>query len=383
MVAREQPKVVREQPVMARARWYWQEDGGNIGKHNPSDVLQPGNFVAYAGSVCIELDSHWDRRVKAVLMNARVTGLDQVDVDLADRIGSTGTEQKAHNAHTGTVFQIDFTRMKQVNKKSGFARDVKRVEHTAAVEAPEGAPEASSFNLLESAQAAIGRQVFGQSPKANDQLVDKVRTQLGLSERDDVSVAREAAAQLGVDTSGSSTSEILVKCEALLFGTSSGGSGPGGAAPRVQRVIKDGLKPAEAADEDMLACFPGQLLQTSKTLPNGWAYGSVVYDPTPDRTPLGIEGVSFTSGWFPMKQCTDLPTADQLGKLKELLGGNDSGDALAPPETWTPMKDPTACDFIPVDGAEKNEVSAAWKTPPTLTMPPQRSPEAGHLSPQP
>ena len=42
---------------MERARWFWKEDACNLSAHNPADVK--GEFVAYAGQVCAELDEKW------------------------------------------------------------------------------------------------------------------------------------------------------------------------------------------------------------------------------------------------------------------------------------------------------------------------------------
>ena len=47
-------------------------------KHHKHDILQPGNFVAYAGIVCKELDAHWRSYLTG-------TGPSIVSVDLADR----------------------------------------------------------------------------------------------------------------------------------------------------------------------------------------------------------------------------------------------------------------------------------------------------------
>ena len=60
-------------------------------------------------------------------------GSDTCDVDLNNRIGTTGTEQKANNAHTGCLFEVQFQNMSQVNKNSKFKRNVKRVEVERAV----------------------------------------------------------------------------------------------------------------------------------------------------------------------------------------------------------------------------------------------------------
>lgn len=71
-------------PPIERAQWYWKEDAVNISKHNPADVK--GEFIAFAGSVCRELDEKFHAFT-------HVGGAAVVAVDLNDRIGSTGTEQ--------------------------------------------------------------------------------------------------------------------------------------------------------------------------------------------------------------------------------------------------------------------------------------------------
>jgi hypothetical protein len=41
-----------------------------------------------------------------------------IQLDLDNRISSTGTETKAHNVQTGTVFNMDFQKMQQVHPPS-------------------------------------------------------------------------------------------------------------------------------------------------------------------------------------------------------------------------------------------------------------------------
>ena len=77
------------QASIARARWWWGEDAGNVDKHSPEAVKQPGNWVSYNGSVCAELDRKYHEYVKG-------TGPAEAEVDLADRIGSTPDEQASH-----------------------------------------------------------------------------------------------------------------------------------------------------------------------------------------------------------------------------------------------------------------------------------------------
>ena len=93
---------------------------------------------------------------------------------------------------------------------------------------------------------------------------------------------------------------------------------------KMQRALgAKGNLPTDLQGEDSLICYPGQLLQTSKTRPDGWAFGSVCYDPAgADRPPLGIDGISLSTGWFPLA-ATDLPTADQMAELQKMMGGGD------------------------------------------------------------
>ena len=90
---------------MERARWFWKEDACNLSAHNKADVK--GEFVAYAGQVCAELDEKWHAY--------KLGGAAVVQVDLHGRIGSTGNEEKAHNSHTGVVFEIDLKDLQQKN----------------------------------------------------------------------------------------------------------------------------------------------------------------------------------------------------------------------------------------------------------------------------
>lgn len=105
----------------------------------------------------------------------------------------------------------------------------------------------------------------------------------------------------------------------------------------------------------------GQLIQISKQRPDGWAYGSVVLD-TIDRPPIGVDGLNTSAGWFPMKACTEPATQEQLKELQAQLGGGDgANEALKPPTTWSPLKDPMACELFTVpDGPEKKAAVAAF-----------------------
>ena len=273
----EEAEKEKEQLRIARAKWYWQEDEANIAKHNPIDVKQPGNFVSYAGSVCAELDQKYS--------DSRRGGELMVEVDLNDRIGSTGTEQKAHNQHTGVVFEIDFGAMLQRNKVSGFTRKILRVEHT---------PEA----MVKVMEPAAAKSEWRRSTNAPSKTV------------------------------------------------------PG--KPHVQS------KPDDIAQDDSLILHKGQLVQTSKQRPDGWAFGSVVLDVMEERPAISVDGMSTQAGWFPLA-CTDLPAPEQLSELQGKMGAN-ANNALSPPPYWTPVADPLRPDIIALkdDSAEYRQVHGAF-----------------------
>jgi hypothetical protein len=291
-------------------------------------------------------------------------------------------EQKAHNQHTGVVFKIDLGAMQQINAKSGFARNVKRVEITAV--------------------AAAAAPVVDISAE-----IQKLKKEMGIDGSDD-EVVRKAAEMMGFKGSdlSLSTAELLSKVMNSLFGSKAAPAAAqnpiasvmngiptvfarsfstvfGGASspPKVAKQMSaatlhemkkqlgdKGRKPAEISGEDALVCYAGQLVQTSKIRPDGWAFGSVTYDPQESRPPLGIDGVSHSAGWFPLA-ATERPTPDQMAELQKRLGGTDgAADALKPPSTWSPVKDPLTPDIIKLDpnSGEAQQVKAAFMK----TLPP-------------
>ena len=214
---------------------------------------------------------------------------------------STPDEQKLHNNHTGVVFRIDLANMKQINKKSGFARNMLREEHTAEVIAPVVAPAAAAA-LADVRMSINNKGRWGKSAKM-----------VG-----------------AVNRTSTRTSAIA-------------------------------SKPAEIAAEDSLILYAGQLLQTSKQRPDGWAFGSVVLDVMADRPPIGVDGMSTQAGWFPLER-TAMPSPDELSGLQKKMGGGEgANEALKPPDAWQAVKDPLHPDIITLsDGAEKTKVVNAF-----------------------
>lgn len=103
--------------------WYWEEDSSQLHKHNKQMVRSP-NWVEYSGGVAQELEEQ-HKRWKAGSASAVHT------TDLNDRISTTGNEQKANNAHTGTKYKVHFDTLEQENAMSGFKR--KMLRHVATV----------------------------------------------------------------------------------------------------------------------------------------------------------------------------------------------------------------------------------------------------------
>jgi len=237
-------------------------------KHHRRDIVQPGNFVSFAGTVCKELDMHW----RAFLSG---TGPRVVSVDLTDRIGSTGIEAKVYNAKTGNAFNIDMGAMVQINATSGFARKIFR-------------RELKKPPAVKKAERAVQKR------------------------------ANNGGAELTMPTD---------------------------------------------VQGDMLIMFAGQLLQTSQTREDGWAYGNVMYDPVPDRMNVSGQGASTMAGWFHMSR-TDMPTTKQMTELAKQIGGDGGSggvDALQAPSTWQKVEESASSVQLVAlrDGAEKQEVIGA------------------------
>lgn len=288
--------------------YYWNEDADRISAHNASDVLARDglHYVRYAWNVCELLEDGYEDFMQA---KGRIEPL---LVDLTNQIPSTGTEEKAFAKDSGVRFTIDFKAMEQTNVKTGFRRRVIRVEPPMKrmEDPPEGLPpNASPFaaSLKVSLGAAMG-----------------------------------AAA-------------------AMIKMKDSEANGGKDAKAGLDLVIVDPSTPPpqELAGEDFLVVEPGQLIQTSATRPDGWARGQVVLDPVENRQASGIDGVSVTSGWFPMSH-TALPNADQLEKLQRKMGDGAS-DALRPPSSWSRVADPMVAELVSLpDGTEKTQAIDAF-----------------------
>lgn len=119
------PALIKETVQEEYYRWYWEEDKGSLHLHNKFMVKAPC-WVEYAGSVAGELEDAYQRWKDG-------TGAGELKTDLAERISTTGTEQKASNSHTGTKFTINFAQMSQCNDKSGFKRSILRDVLTRSV----------------------------------------------------------------------------------------------------------------------------------------------------------------------------------------------------------------------------------------------------------
>jgi len=273
------------------ATWHWEEDAGRIDAHDPSQVTKVGGkyFVRYANGVSSNLENDYQKWMSA---GCRVDSAVK-PLDLTGNISSTGTEEKAHGKDSGTVFEIDFVKMVQRNVKTKFERPIHRVQAEAA--AVQAAPMVKK-------QFSAGKSMM--------------------------------------DTMG-----------AVLGGV---GLGP----PMVVQQFS-GAVPEEflATDEDgnyledFLILFSGQLLQTSKTRPDGWAYGKVILDTVENRANPGIDGVSIDAGWFPLSY-TNVADSRQLAQLQKKMGSGAT-DALSTPAYWDNVADPMTPELTLLDDGDE------------------------------
>jgi len=128
---------------------------------------------------------------------------------------------------------------------------------------------------------------------------------------------------------------------------------------KASRVSSLPAKPNDLAGEDALLLHAGQLVQTSKQRPDGWAYGSVIYDEIEDRPPVTADGLSSSAGWFPL-DVTEPPSMAQLEKLQSKMGGAGA-ELLQPPQSWEPVRDPQTAELFSLKpGAELARVSEAF-----------------------
>jgi len=110
-----------------------------------------------------------------------------------------------------------------------------------------------------------------------------------------------------------------------------------------------------------LAMKAGSIVQISRQRPDGWAYGSVVYNPDEDKDfVMGLSGISsehisFDAGWFPLS-VTEMPTREALQQLQQMMGPAGA-DCLSTPTAWAEVKDPMVAQLFKVcDGSEKKIV---------------------------
>ena len=110
---------------------------------------------------------------------------------------------------------------------------------------------------------------------------------------------------------------------------------------------------------------PGQLVQISKRRDDGWAFGTVMYEPpeiSEERDSSKIQQRRADSGWFVLS-LTSTPSRAEFKKLQKSLGGAAAGDVLKPPATWDHNDDPLAVLRVPLQAGDPkyDEVVAAFR----------------------
>jgi len=221
--------------TVAHAHWWWQEDAHKISRHSAEDVRQPGNWVRYAGSVCAELDDKWHAYVVA----GKPESLQVVGVDLEARIGSTGTESKVDNNHTGVFFNIDFEAMEQKNAKSGFARKIEREEFQPSKPIPRAPPPpAAVLNTTTTTVTNVTNVTVVQAPPRMPMAIPVDTTGDGVAN----AVGYDIDGDGRVDIVGAPVNPMMPPPGGGMMPPPGGGMPPPG-APQVMRcVVPDGVQ---------------------------------------------------------------------------------------------------------------------------------------------
>mmetsp|Transcript_103196 Transcript_103196/g.296142 ORF Transcript_103196/g.296142 Transcript_103196/m.296142 type:complete len:975 (+) Transcript_103196:1698-4622(+) len=280
--------------------WYWEESEHRRESH---DNLYLGKWVPYADSVAAQFEYYYAQGQ-----------LGFVEVDVKGRVTSKGSDHQ-----NGTAYAADLAQMKQINVKTGFERDMLRVETAAA---PSGAP-------MSQRKDTYMTQKNGMYVPDEDE-----------EDEEDGDVLR----RLGDDM-----------------------------PPFPADLIRSG--------DPVLLLKEGQLVQLQKKRDDGWAYGLVVYSPQENESaeqrraaevqalmdklktlqaseqakaggangnakivPTGVDMAATKvdgqideedldgkfAGWLPVEFTRD-PTPKEMKAMQDSMGGKDAIDALSPP----------------------------------------------------
>ena len=297
--------------------WGWHEDDDRLSAHRPEDVFKDvsdgKSYVRYAWNICEMLEDTYKPGgypygYNLIFDLADTSKPKSKTYQLAMERDASLTKAKKHAANTGALFKLVGSveedhpfygwPPKQRNVSTGFERLMfRRVLDTAQL------PKQSSAT----AKAALA--------VASD-----------LSHRQSVAAPLKSA-------NSTSIGDVSVA------------------------MVDDEPVPDDLKGEDLLCLEVGQLLQTNSMRPDGWARGQVVYDEVDGRPASTVDGISTTSGWFPVER-TALPDAEQLEKMQKKMGGSENAsEALKPPPEWSRVADPMVAELkmLP-DGPEKDGV---------------------------
>ena len=413
---------VKRLPRQFWATYYWLEDAGRIGGHDPSQVLQRDgkHWVRYAHTMSQRLEEAYHQWL-AVPAGGAEGASAVVNLDLDGQISSTGTEEKAFAKESGTKFTVDLSRMVQINAKTGFERAVFRVE--APVDAQEleaqaaflrselhlsGTPDEvaslaaqqlgvtidpprvstalllyASYSSLIAATGADG-EGNGHGGDANGDAIGDASAGGCLiaakgADGEGNGHVGDASAGANCSTEQSPRSSIgklrsLVKATADATEVAKAmltlpDTGRVRTSPTGMPIVGSGV-PDELQGEDLLLLAAGQLLQVSKMRADGWCFGSVMLDTMENRKSPNVAGVSTQAGWFPTAN-TAIANAEQLGRLQKKMGAN-AATALAMPSHWGAVKDPMQAEMtlLTSGSKEENDIVAYFRQtlPPTLVV---------------
>jgi len=295
-------------------QWCWEEDSDYIQSHNQSMVITGTNFVHFSQSVNNELEEAYrlyKRQDNSSRPAAAVRSTCTITVDLNNRIASTGTEQKASNIDSGTVFTIDFRTMIQTNAETGFQRKICRHKKVDLAKTPQRRVQALDHAIVD---------------------ID-LEDVLPCQRRD---LTRRMPPPLATNRLYRSPPPPIP-------------------SPKVDLpALPDDIELSGERAQSLLQAREGQIVQVTKeNATNQWLYGNVIHDPH--------EGsVSGSSGWFP-RSIVQKATPEDMQVLAEGMGST-AMDALATPWTIDPGEPPsTAARIVEVtDTAERIAVEQAF-----------------------
>ena len=262
-----------------------------------------------------------------------------VDVDVDGRVASAASRGKAHAADSGTVYSVDVHRMKQINVKTNYERDVmRRVDPDKAPPPPASAPSKLSAGVARGTEFS---HAYGQDALRYNSV--DARTVLNDADVPPFPIElRQAGEPLLLAKTGCLVQVQQKRDDGWWYGfvvldpAERNKQNKGG----VQDALVADLKAAEAKEKAILKASQGisgvkgsKRAPARKSKPGDGAEAA-------DATAAAAEGGCETAGWFPAA-FTQNPAPSELAELQAAMGGKAAAvDVLAPPAHWATKDDP-------------------------------------------